>query len=146
MGPHPRPLTQDLVFLDANVLFSAAVGGPTFDRYIRLADKGTFRLTSTRACVSEAVTNLERKRPGSIGALAEVLTRVWLADPDTSLRLDEAAGLVGPDDAHVLAAAWALGATALVTGDMKDFGSLMERGDLSIRVRTPRALLAERFI
>ena len=133
----------DLFFLDSNVLFSAALGGETFTRYLRLADKGAIRLVSTRACVAEAVTNLERKRPGSIGGLAEFLARVQLVDPDTSARVDEAAELVGGGDAHVLTAAWVLGATALVTGDVKDLGALMDRLDLSLRIRTPRSFLVE---
>lgn len=134
---------SELVFLDSNVLFSVALGGETFARYVRLADKGVIRLVSTRACVAEAVTNLERKRPGSIGGLAEFLVHVRLVDPDTSARVDEAAELVGGSDAHVLAAAWAVGATALVTGDVKDFGTLMDRLDLPLRVRTPRSFLVE---
>jgi uncharacterized protein len=136
-------IESDLVFLDSNVLFSAALGGDTFARYLRLADEGAIRLVSTRACVAEAVTNLERKRPGSIGGLAEVVARVRLVDPNTSARVDEAAELVGGNDAHVLAAAWVLGATALVTGDVKDFGKLMSRDDVSLRVRTPRSFLIE---
>jgi uncharacterized protein len=131
------------VFLDANVLFSAALGGSTFTSILELEEAGAVRLVSTRACVAEAVTNLERKRQGSIGALAAVLLHVHLDDPDLTGSLERAETLVGSDDAHVLAAALAMQAAVLVTGDVKDFGHLMERTDLPLRVRTPRAFFLE---
>lgn len=135
-----------VVFLDANVLFSATLGGPVFTSILELTDVGAADLVSTRTCVAETVVNLERKRPGSIGALASVLLHVKLIDPvadELLLVVDEAAFLVGDDDAHVLASALTLRASVLVTGDVKDFGHLMERDDLPLRVRTPRAFFGE---
>ena len=35
------------------------------------------------------------------------------------------------------------GADVLITGDLKHFGALMERDDLPLRVRSPRAFLLE---
>lgn len=131
------------VFLDANVLFSAALRGPVFGSILELADAEVIALVSSRACVAEAVTNLERKRPGSIDGLAGVLARVTLTDPDLTPHVAGAAEMVGAEDAHVLAAAMALEAVVLLTGDTKDFGDLMNRDDLSLRVRTPRRFLIE---
>ena len=135
-----------VVFLDANVLFSATLGGPVFTSILELTDVAAVDLVSTRTCVAETVVNLERKRPGSVGALAAVLLHVRLMDPavnDLRPFIDDAASLVGDDDAHVLASALTLRASVLVTGDVKDFGHLMERGELPLRVRTPRAFLIE---
>jgi predicted nucleic acid-binding protein len=139
-----------LVFLDANVIFSAALGGPAFELILGLAWDGRLRLVSSRACLVEAELNLERKRPDRRAALAGVLAAVSIeagdengeADDEDS-DLDWAAGLVHPDDAHVLAAARRVRADVLLTGDTKHFGALMERGDLGLRVRTPRAFLLE---
>lgn len=133
--------TPPLVFLDASVLFSMALGGPAFDLILELGS-GAVRLITSVRCKAEAELNLDRKRPGSPPRLAEVLARVevlpWSGEPDPS-----AIALVGEGDAHVLGAALGLGAAVLVTGDVRDFGSLMERDDLGIKVRTPRFFLVE---
>ena len=130
-----------IVFLDANVLFSMALGGPVFELVLELGD-GPVRLITSVRCKAEAELNLERKHPGSSPRLAEVLARVevlpWSGEPDPS-----AIALVGEGDAHVLGAALGLGAAMLVTGDVRDFGSLMERDDLGIKVRSPRSFLLE---
>ena len=133
-----------LVFLDANILFSAALGGPVFQLLLDLADRGTIRLTTSHACVVEAETNLERKRPDRHGALASILT---VCSPETNVEADKhlawAEGLVDRDDVHVVVAARQAGADDLLTGDTTHFGKLMERNDLGLRVRTPREFLLE---
>jgi len=132
-----------LVFLDANVLFSAAIGGPAFELILALATEKTIVLTTTRACLAEAETNLERKRPEALSALAGVLARVSIERGAEDDHTEWAAALVHADDVHVLAAARAAEADVLVTGDVTHFGVLMERDDLGIRIRTPRAFLLE---
>ena len=132
-----------LVFLDANVVFSAALGGPAFELLLELAGSGRLRLTTSRACVVEAETNLERKRPDMRGALASVLRGVSVQAWDESEDTEWAATSVDHDDVHVLAAARASGADVLLTGDTTHFGRLTERDDLGLRVRTPRAFLLE---
>jgi predicted nucleic acid-binding protein len=57
--------------------------------------------------------------------------------------LASARRFVTEKDAPVLAAALAAQADVLVTGDRKHFGALMDRDDLPLRVRTPRAFLLE---
>ncbi len=132
-----------LVFLDANVLFSAAIGGPAFELLLALASEGSVRLVTSRACLAEAETNLERKRPEAHAALSSVLARVSLASFEEGEHDEWAAALVDPDDVHVLSAARAAGADVLLTGDTTHFGALMERDDLPFRVRAPRAFLLE---
>ena len=43
------------VFLDANVLFSAAVGGPAFELIWELARRGLIRLVTSAHCRAEAM-------------------------------------------------------------------------------------------
>lgn len=62
---------------------------------------------------------------------------------DDGSQLTWARELVAEKDAPVLAAAATCGAAVLLTGDMKHFAALMERGDLPSRVRTVRAFLLE---
>jgi predicted nucleic acid-binding protein len=132
-----------LLFLDANILFSAALGGPGFELLLELGRSEAIRLVTSAACVTEADTNLERKRPEWRGQLADVLALVTVEAWDDSGHADWAAPLVDPDDVHVLAAARAAGADVLLTGDTTHFGPLMSRDDLGLRVRTLRAFLLE---
>ncbi len=132
-----------LVFLDANVLFSAAVGGEAFGLLFELARRDKVRFVTSRVCELEARRNLERKRPERAQALTSILRAAPPADVDPSEHLAWARALVGDADAHVLAAARSLACVALVTGDLTHFGPLMERGDLPLTIRTPRAFLME---
>lgn len=143
-GSAPDHVTAaPLVFLDANVLFSAAVGGETFDLLLEIAHRGKVRFVTSRACELEARRNLERKRPDRAEALAGILRAAPSADVDPSEHIAWARALVGDADAHVLAAARTLNAVTLVTGDLTHFGPLMERGELPLTIRTPRAFLIE---
>ena len=127
-----------LVFLDANILFSAAVGGEAFNLLFDLV-----RFVTSKTCELEARRNLERKRPDRAEALAGVMRVAPPADVDPSEHVVWARALVGDADAHVLAAARSLAAVTLVTGDLTHFGPLMDRGDLPLTIRTPRAFLME---
>ena len=132
-----------LVFLDANVLFSAAVGGEAFDLLFELAQRGKVRFVTSRACELEARRNLERKRPDRTEALIDILRAAPPADVDPAEHVAWARDLVGDADAHVLAAARSLAAVTLVTGDLTHFGPMMDRGDLPLTIRTPRAFLLD---
>lgn len=133
-----------IVFLDANIIFSAALGGPAFELLPRLADKGAIRLVTVYTCVVEASRNVERKRPDRHQALGNTLAALAIEqDDEEDEHAEWATKLVHPDDIHVLAAALRVGAHVLVTGDTTHFGYLMERDDLGLRVRTLRAFLLE---
>jgi predicted nucleic acid-binding protein len=132
-----------IVFLDANVLFSAALGGPAFELIWELARRERIRLVTSAHCRIEATANLERKRPRAAAGLGRLLSDVALAPEPLPEVLASARRLVAEKDAPVLAAAVAARADVLVTGDLKHFGALMERDDLPLRVRTPRAFLLE---
>jgi len=144
VSPRASVSAPPLVFLDANVLFSAAVGGPAFELLLGLARARRVRLVTIRECLLEAERNLERKRADRRPALARVLARVAIADLEPADEHAEwARQLVALDDVHVLAAARAILADVLVTGDVTHFGRLRERDDLPLRVRTPRTFLLE---
>ena len=132
-----------LVFLDANVLFSAALGGETFDLLFELAQRDLIHLVTSQVRHLEARRNIDRKRPDRTAALDDILRSAPAADVDPSLHLTWASALVGDADAHVLAAARSLSVAVLVTGDVTHFGPLMERKDLPFTIRTPRAFLLE---
>lgn len=127
------------VFLDANILFSAALGGEVWDAIWAVAGKGRVLLLTSPYCLLEAQENLWRKRPSALTALEERLALVEVveeAKPEPWME-----GLLPPKDLPVFAAAVAAGARVLLTGDTRHFGPLMDRPDLPLRVLTPAAFI-----
>ena len=57
------------VFLDSNILFSAALAGPVFDLIWELRAKRHISLCTTSYCVTEAEHNLRVKNAGALVAL-----------------------------------------------------------------------------
>ncbi|BCP65991.1 MULTISPECIES: PIN domain-containing protein [Thermus] len=127
------------VFLDANILFSAALGGEVWDAIWAVAEKGRVLLLTSPYCLLEAQENLWCKRPSALTALEERLALVEVveeAKPEPWME-----GLLPPKDLPVFAAAVAAGARVLLTGDTRHFGPLMDRPDLPLRVLTPAAFI-----
>lgn len=134
------------VFLDANVLFTAAYSPDGLSSLlIELgAARGVTLLTSPLAIV-EAERNLEAKRPAALPALQRSLTAVRIVGeppPADVERLTPAD--LSSKDRPLLAAAIVARATHFVTGDLADFGRWMHRqAGLPLRVMTPRQFLTE---
>lgn len=129
------------VFLDANILFSAALGGEAFALLWELAAAGKVILVTSPYCRLEAEANLRRKRPQALPAYRERIAGVTEV-PNVGDALKE--HLYLPEkDAPVYAAAVSAGAAVLLTGDVKHFGALMERDDLAVRVQTIRDFLLQ---
>lgn len=126
------------VFLDANILFSAALGGEAFAMLWELAQQRKVILCSSAYCLIEARRNIENKRPS---ALVNLETK--LADVKVVAHAENVAFPVdlNAKDLPVLAAAVAAGVDALLTGDVRHFGPLMDLRDLPLRVMTLRKFL-----
>lgn len=124
------------VFLDANILFSAAWR----------ADNGLLRLwklplalVSSPYAITEAERNLSRKRPEALARLSTLLKQVEIVD---SLASIGDSGLPAKD-VPILAAAVAGHCEVLLTGDVTDFGHVIGKTVQGVRVMTPAMLLAE---
>ena len=128
------------LFLDANILFSAALGGPSFGLLWEIASAGKVSLCTSRTCVDEAESNLARKRPDALVRFGDLCRKVREV-PEAPERLEDVQALLPEKDAHVLAAALANEADVLLTGDVRHFGALMIGTDLPIRVCTIRSFL-----
>ena len=113
------------LFLDANVLFSAAVSSAGASAgLIALAAAGACELVTSALAVTEATRNLRAKAPAAMdrwGLVDAVVGIVPEADPRLLERVDV---VLEAKDRPILAAALGCRATVLVTGDRRLFGSL----------------------
>jgi predicted nucleic acid-binding protein len=124
------------VFLDANVLFSAAYReGAGLLALWELPDTGL--LTSGYAA-EEARRNLDsaerRVRLENLLDAVEIVPEAPHQPLPAGVRLPE-------NDQPILRAALAAGATHLLTGDLRDFGHLLDRKAHGVRIQTPGAFL-----
>jgi uncharacterized protein len=127
----------DRLFLDANVLFSAAYRRDAGVR--RLWSLPDVALVTSEYALDEARRNLataeQRKR---LDALSEPLEVAPARTLDPSLRRDVE---LRDKDWPILGGAMAAGATHLITGDLKDFGPFMGQAVLGTVVMTPARYL-----
>ena len=117
------------LFLDANVLFTAAhnpAGKACL--LIELGEKGHWQLITSTLAVEEARRNLGLKFPGVVKNLEAFLAAmsVVLSVSGVSCPIDLPA-----KDRPIFLTALAGGATHLLTGDMRHFGSYMDTSSCS---------------
>jgi predicted nucleic acid-binding protein len=117
------------VFLDANVLFTAAYSPNGLSALlIELGAAGRLTLLTSPLAVVEAERNLETKRPAALPALRRNLAAVRIVGEPGPANVDQ---LTPPElsarDRPLLAAAIIAHATHFVTGDVADFGGFMDR-------------------
>jgi len=130
------------LFLDANVLFSAAVSpAGAAAGLIALAEAGGCELVTSTVAVTEATRNLSAKVPAAMdrwGLVGAVVGIVPESDPRLLERVDVA---LEAKDRPILAAALGCRAPVLVTGDRRHFGSLFGRVIAGTVVVPPREAL-----
>ena len=132
------------IFLDANVLFSAAKSdGAVWEMLRRLAMAG-HELCADAYVVEEARRNLLRKGPATLHAFEALLASVDVASFRPAELPASVMEQIDPKDQPVIAAAVALRCEALVTGDRAHFGALYGQVLLGVRIESPRSL-AERL-
>ena len=130
------------IFLDANILFSAAKSDGAVRLLLKLLADAGRECRADGFVAEEARRNLAAKTPESLGSLEAILSRIELAPLQPSANLD----LPLPDkDRPVLAAAIRLECEALVTGDRTHFGPLYGRTILGVTIHSPRSL-AEKLL
>lgn len=128
------------VFLDANVLFSAAKSDGAIRELLGILVSSGHRLVADQYVLEEARRNLERKGPAALVRLDELMGDVELAAYRPPERLPAAAGALPAKVVPVLAAAIRLRCDALVTGDRTHFGPLFGRAISGVTVYSPRML------
>ena len=117
------------VFLDANVLFSAAyreVG--SVRAFFVLAKAGACSLVSSAHAIEEARRNIAARYPACLAELARLVAELEVCpEPRASTVAMAAREGLPAKDAPILAAAIDAGCHILATGDRSDFGSLFGR-------------------
>ena len=133
------------VFLDANVLFSAAKSDRAVRQLLALLTRAGHECWADGYVVEEARRNLMVKAPDGMPVLDTVLARVHLAASHPRPEALEAAFPLPEKDRPVLAAAIGSRCEALVTGDRTHFGAFYGTSLGGVMVYSPsmaaRALL-----
>jgi predicted nucleic acid-binding protein len=127
------------VFLDANVLFSAAYREGA--GLLALWERPDVQLVTSGYAVEEARRNLDtadrRSRLETLIAAIRIESEAPHVPLPRRVRLPE-------KDVPILRAAMAAGATHLLTGDLRDFGHLLGRRVGGVKIQTPGDFLRSR--
>jgi predicted nucleic acid-binding protein len=130
------------VYLDANVLFTAA-HSPSGKAalVIELGKAGHWRLCTSIYAVEEARHNLAIKFPAGVQTLANLVQGIAVIQHDPAA---ECPVKLPEKDRPIFLAAMKCKATHLLTGDLPDFGPLMNQADKTggITIQTVAAFLA----
>jgi uncharacterized protein len=126
------------IFLDANILFSAAKSNSAVRQLLELLRDGRHNLCADDYVVAEARRNLELKAPDS--SLEDLLAQVDVAAFEATELPSDVAALLPEKDWPVLAAAMRLRCEALVTGDRTHFGALYGKTINGVSIHSPRSL------
>ena len=133
------------IFLDANILFSAAKSDGAVRRLLQLLLDAGHECWVDGYVTEEARRNLAAKAPGSDAALHALLRRMKIAELHPSGLPDAAAPALAEKDRPVLAAAIRSHCEALVTGDRTHFGPFYGRTVGVVTIHSPRSL-AEKLL
>ncbi len=131
------------VFLDANILFSAAKSDGAVRQLLALVERSGHQCCVNAYVVEEARRNLALKAPEQIPAPEQLLSRMAMAaaaTPAAGERALEASLPLPAKDRPVLEAAIELRCDALVTGDRTHFGALYGRTIHGVAIYSPRSL------
>jgi len=128
------------IFLDANVLFSAAKSDGAVRQLLRLLEKSGHECCVDGYVIEEARRNLVAKAPDRVVVLDGLLSRMTTSGAQ---RVDAALETSLPlpaKDRPVLSAAIRQRCSALVTGDRTHFGPLYGRTIRGVTIHSPRSL------
>lgn len=128
------------IFLDANVLFSAAKSDGAVRELLALLYRAGHECWVDGYVIEEARRNLGAKSPNSLAVLDRLLSHTRIAKTQPRDAALEAALPLPAKDQPILCAAIRHGCAALVTGDRAHFGALYGRTIHGVIIHSPRSL------
>jgi len=133
------------IFLDANILFSAARADGAVRQLLALTEAAGHELWADAYVFEEARRNLAAKTPSGLAVLNAMASRIKIGGMSTGrLLLPDSANLPEKDQ-PVLAAAIHHHCDILVTGDRTHFGQFYGKTIQGVTVLSP-AMLAETIL
>lgn len=123
------------VFLDANILFSAAREGSAIAKLLTVITAYGQCVTNSYA-LTEAERNITNKRYGNLEVLRAILVNVRI---DTTLASSVPLPIKGKD-IPILAGAIGQSCTHLLTGDVRDFGMYFGETIDGVLILSPRMM------
>ena len=134
------------IFLDANILFSAARADGAMRTLLSLLQGREHVLVASPSVLIEASRNLERKAtPVALGDLVTMQSTLEISSREHGDGSATHTAWLPTKDRHVLAAAIALKCDALITGDKTHFGSGYGERFGNVLILSPR-MAAERLL
>ena len=128
------------IFLDANILFSAAKSHGAIRELLVFVRGAGHVLCADTYVVAEARRNIEVKAAAGLPALEALLKQVEIAEFGLGELPAGVAKLLPEKDRPVLAAAIRAGCAILVTGDRTHFGPLYGRVVGGVTIHSPRSM------
>jgi predicted nucleic acid-binding protein len=128
------------IFLDANVLFSAANPSGSIRQLLNLVRAAGHECWADEHVIREAHRNLFLKQRERIADFERLLGEIHCAPRLPSVPLQTLEMPLPENDRRVLAGAIALECDAFVTGDQTHFGSLYGKTVEGVKIFSPRQL------
>ncbi|MBI5658618.1 MAG: PIN domain-containing protein [Nitrosomonadales bacterium] len=133
------------IFLDANILFSAARSDGAVRRLLAITESYGHELWADAYVFEEARRNLAAKTPGGLSVLNAMADRIKIGGMGTGNFLLPDTVSLAEKDRPVLAAAILHHCDVLITGDRTHFGQLYGKEIQGVAVLSP-AMLAETIL
>jgi predicted nucleic acid-binding protein len=128
------------IFLDANILFSAAKSNGAIRRLLELLLEAGHECCVDGYVIEEARRNLVAKASEAINVLEVLLRRLSAVSVQQQQIVFETKPPLPEDDRPVLGAAIHNRCAALVTGDRAHFGALYGKSVDGVTIHSPRSL------
>jgi hypothetical protein len=131
------------VFLDANIIFSAAKSDGAIRRLLLMLRRGGHKLVADGYVLEEARRNLAIKFPAGVEALDALLPTLEIVEAHAAAPAISAKLGLPEKDKPVLLASISAHCQVLVTGDQSHFGSLFGKRIGGVVIHSPRSLAEE---
>ena len=128
------------IFLDANILFSAAKSNGAVRDLLHRLQQGGHQLCADAYVTAEARRNLSQKEPEALETFEVLLARLEVAPLQPGNPPPGAARVLPEKDQPVLSAAIRMDCAALVTGDRTHFSALYGKTLAGVTIYSPRMM------